>query len=371
MTKRIPLHELHVGARAKMAKYGAWEAPALYSDIRKEYDVLRNKAGLVDLCCATKFVVKGDCADDFLDQLVTGNVGGLIEESAIYTACCRENGSVLALVLILRRDDQFIILADPQVREELWTWLTADVAEDVECKDKSEELACLSVMGPDALEVVQQMVGDDIIGLPYLGHEECEIAGIQVVIARIGNFGEYDFRFVFPADSTALIWEEIIKAAGETDTTFLPCGLEVLDILMLEMKTINPRKDMDGKMSLLTAGLHWMVDFGKDAFVGRDAIFEEKEKELAHKLILLEFESNVALGDRAVLSLADKGEVGIVKHWEYSATVGKNIGMGCIVGEYAWVGLQYRVETTDGAHTTALAVSNPMFETKTTVKIRQ
>ncbi len=105
--------------------------------------------------------------------------------------------------------------------------------------------------------------------------------------------------------------------------------------------------------------------------MGRDAIFEEKENELEKKLILLEFESSIALGDRAVLSLADKGEVGTVKHWEYSATVGKNIGMGCIVGEYAWVGLQYQVETADGAHTTALAVSNPMFETKTTLKIRQ
>ncbi len=41
------------------------------------------------------------------------------------------------------------------------------------------------------------------------------------------------------------------------------------------------------------------------------------------------------------------------------------------VSEYVWVGQQYQVKTAYGAHTTALAVSNPMFETKTTVKIRQ
>lgn len=339
--------------------------------IRKQYNAVRNSVGLFDLNDQAKIFVKGEDGEKLLDTVITGNAYALAEGDAMYTAICHENGGVSALMWLLRDEEFFYILSDTQKRDTILECLkSADQGNGVELEDVSENMGCLSIIGPDSFDVAQEFVGDDIYGLPYLGCEHHCVDNLEFLTSRIGITGEYEYRFMLPKDSIHVLRQRLMEAASVCGIEILPCDPAVLDTCLLEMKSINQNKDFDHTITLLEAGLHWMVDFRKERFIGHDSIFQAKKGDLKQKLLLLTVENAQALAKKQKVFLNGKGTVGYITHWEYSPTLDKGIALACIDGRYAWVGLEFEIAMNGGEIVKAQSESPPLFETKTTIKVR-
>jgi aminomethyltransferase len=358
------LMEYHILHNAVMKEYGAYKAPAEYQGFQKEYNAVRNTVGLFDFSITSKIRISGERSLDFLEKLLVGNIGAMSEGKVLNTLFSREDGTILAIIWLLKNESDFIILTDAEKKEAVLKQLRQYINdfEDVELEDISESYSCLSVIGPKAIEIPRSIVGDDIIGLPYLGFEHDDIEGVDCILCRIGYTGEYEYRFLIPSEVSLKLWERIIDIGKEYGLVL--CGFDVLDTLMLEMKSINQNKNLLEDVTCLQAGLHWMVYFRKEDFIGKEAIFKEKSQGISRKLLPILFDEGRDITERADIYLGEE-KIGFVIHNKYSPTIGKDIGLAYLDERYAWVGLSFEVETTDKQCRNIRTVSAPLFITKT------
>jgi len=331
-----------------------------------EYDIVRNGVGILDLSADAKFYISGDDAFTYLDRLISGNIEAMRDGKVINTLFMKDNGTILAIVWLLKDEDRFIILTDAEKRNILLKWLKEHLADyRVQIEDKSDDLGCIAVIGPKAQEVVRIVAGDDIVGLPYLGFEHNGI--VNCLLCRVGYTGEYEYRFILPRERGDHLVEQIMEAGHEYGISW--CNANVLDILMLEMKSINQNKDLLEDTTPIQAGLHWMVDFNKEEFIGKNAVLQEVKLPLK-KLLTLLFKEKVELPNRAKLFIGEK-EAGFIVHKAFSPTLNKDIGLAYIDEKFAWVGIDFKVKTIDGKLKEARTVSSPLFITKTVKEAAQ
>ncbi len=325
-----------------------------------QYNAVRNAVGLVDISSIVKFYISGDDALLFLNRLVSGNVEAMRDGRIINTLFMRENGAIVAIVWLLKDEDRFIILTDGENKDVLLGWLSKhSEGHNVHIEDKTDLLGCIAVIGPKAQELTRIIAGDDIIGLPYLGFEHN--TATDSLLCRIGHTGEYEYRFVIPKEYSDRLINQIMENGAEYG--IVQCDTDVLDILMLEMKSLNQYRDIPEDTTPIQAGLHWMIDFRKDEFIGKDIVVQEK-KSPPRRLLTLLFEDKAEIPDRARLFIQDT-EVGFVVHRAYSPTLEKDISLAYIDERFAWAGIDFNVETLKRDMIRAKTVSSPLFITMT------
>lgn len=324
------------------------------------YDIVRNGVGLFDLSHMTKLYISGDHCCSFLNRLVSGNMDALREGKAMSTLLMRENGNVFCVVWILKDASAFIILTDAEKRHALLQWLNQySEGYCVTIEDKTDTLGCVSVIGPQAQEIMRAIAGDDIIGLPYLGFEYNAIT--QCLICRVGYTGEYEYRLLLPREESAPLMNKIMECGLSLNIAH--CDPRVIDTLMLEMRSLNQNKDILEDATPIQVGLHWMIDFRKNDFIGKTIIMQEK-KAPRRKLLTLIVQDGAEIINGARLYIDDTA-VGFVVNHVFSPTIRKEVGLAYVEERVAWVGINFDVETVSSDRRQATTVSSPLFITKT------
>jgi aminomethyltransferase len=328
--------------------------------MNSSYHAAREGVGLFDFSRRGIFSVSGEGAVEFLDRLVTGNMKRIRAGGMASTLFLREDGSILAIVWVLRDENEFIILSHEDRKADLLGWLDGHAeGTGIKVEDRGPAMAYMALIGPRAQDLARFIAGDDIVGLPYLGFEHNEVC--DSLVCRNGYTGEFEYGFLFAADRKDS-FERMVMDKGKGHA-LIKCDVDVLDILMLEMKSINEKYDLREDSSPIEAGFHWAIDFRKKRFIGKERVDREKEG-VARKLILLAFEDGTVVPTGAKAFIGSE-EVGKVVNRNFSPTVGKDIGLAYIDEKVAWVGIEYEVETEDGGRRKAKAVSAPLFLTRT------
>ncbi|MBU0701900.1 aminomethyltransferase family protein [bacterium] len=372
MSKNI-LYNHHIDSETNLKICGEGEMHGESTGSKEEYQAVRERIGLFDLSCITMIKITGENSLEFLEELCTGNVSAMSEGKIINTLLCNEDGKIIAIIWLLRDEECFFIHSDAEKKKVIWDWLNQHSKKYQEGKVKLEDLCesfkCLSVIGTKAIEIPKRLVSEDTIGLPYLGFEHGKIEDeIDCLLCRYGYTGEYEYRFIIPHESLEKAWHKIEETGKEEG--IIRCGLGVLDILMLEMKSVNQNRDILEDTTPLQAGLHWMIYFRKEAFVGKEAIFEEKEKGVSSKLITITLEDGKPLKENSQIFL-DSEKIGFIIHSGYSPTLKKEIGLAYIESAYAWVGLEFEAETIIDEKRKLKTVSAPLFITKTVIAAQE
>src|ERR1700704_1781402 len=104
-TERTALHAEHVALGGRMVDFGGWDLPQQYSSIRDEHLAVRTVAGVFDLSHMGRLDVCGKGAADYLQALLTNDVGQVEPGRAQYTLLCREDGGILDDLVIYRRGE--------------------------------------------------------------------------------------------------------------------------------------------------------------------------------------------------------------------------------------------------------------------------
>ncbi len=109
--------------------------------------------------------------------------------------------------------------------------------------------------------------------------------GGTIEISRTGYTGDLGYEIWVDAASAGAVWDALIR----TSATFAlkPAGLRALDVARIEAGLCLIDVDFFSARKALTAsqwytpfemGLGRLVDFGKERFIGRDALFAERER---------------------------------------------------------------------------------------------
>jgi aminomethyltransferase len=351
---RTPLYERHVALGGRMVDFGGWELPQQYTSIRDEHLAVRKVAGLFDVSHMGRFRVTGADSFDFLQGLVTNDLGRISRGHAQYNLLCNEAGGILDDLVVYWGEEGFFVVVNASNRERDLDWIRSHAPASVVVEDRTFELALIALQGPRAEELLP---AGGLADIPYFGFREGEVAGVGAMISRTGYTGEDGFEVFVDAAEVGHVWDAILEVGREAG--LLPAGLGARDATRLEAALRLYGNDMDETVNPYEAGLGWTVKLEKGDFVGRSALTNVRQDGPRRTLIGLETEPGSIPRHGAAVK-GEGGRNGVVTSGTHSFFLGHPIALAMVEVPSFRVGDKVAVEVR-GREAPAEVVKLPFY----------
>lgn len=249
-----------------------------------EYFSIRTKASLLDITPLKKYIIEGPDAQQFLDRLVTRNIGICKVGQVMYTPWCDEYGKVIDDGTIQRlTENKFrITSAEPNL-----DWIiTNSAGMAVSIRDDSYTTAALALQGPNSRAILNVVASDSLDSLKFFWMMDTTFGNIPVSISRTGYTGDLGYEIWIDPKDALEVWDLLLEK-GET-FGLTPTGLQALDIarieaglILLDVDYISSRHAIieTRKSSPYELGLGWAVKLKKKDFIGKTALVDEASRE--------------------------------------------------------------------------------------------
>ena len=279
MSKQTTLYEVHRQLGASFVDFAGWSMPVRYSSEMAEHQAVRTTAGLFDLCHMGEIELTGPSAGAALDYSLVGHASKMRVGQAKYSMLCDESGGILDDLVVYRLEEEhFLVIANASNVSVVFEALAEHVVGfDTELRDASHEWALIAVQGPESAAIVAELTDLDVPNLKYYAIDECDLAGIGVLLARTGYTGEDGFEVYCHPDHAAAVWSALTRA-GEP-RGLIPAGLACRDTLRLEAGMPLYGQELNRSVTPFEAGLGRVVAFAKpNGFVGDTALAARRDE---------------------------------------------------------------------------------------------
>jgi aminomethyltransferase len=262
---------------------GYFSAGSYDLDHMREYNAVRTAAALFDVSPLFKYHVHGRDAGRLLDRVVTRDVSQCRRGQVLYTTWCDDDGKIIDDGTLARfgEDAYRLTAAMPTI-----DWLQDNaLGLEVEIEDVTHDFGALALQGPTSRDLLQQLTGADLGRLRYFHLVEDEMAGAPVRISRTGYTGDLGFEVFVETRYAEQVWDALADTGRAYNLQ--PAGNVALDVVRVEAGLLLIDVDFVScsrtlfevqKSTPYELGLGWTVKLGKDSFVGRDALREEKAR---------------------------------------------------------------------------------------------
>ncbi|HBN1092504.1 TPA: aminomethyltransferase family protein, partial [Enterobacter cloacae] len=334
------LYDFHLKNNAKMGIYNNANVPSAYHDPMVEYKAVRENALLVDYSHMSIVSVMGDDAWALVNYYVSADVSIIRDEQGIYSLVLNEDGTVRGDVYVLCSSDGYYIMSENIPAAEIITGLNAllekadelDIQETPEIADMREQnWGAIMVEGPYSWELMSEIHGFDVIGLPYYEYMNTDD---ELMVFRCGKHGEFAYMVVGQQEQLLDQWQQLLEHGGKY--LLQTGGLDYQKIVRIENPGWDDALWAEYNLNPVELQLQWAVQYDKEGFVGKDAAEELSHGEGARKVIgmIVEGEcSGIESGDNV---LVEGQVVGKVAKAIYSPALQCFIALALIDNEYAW-----------------------------------
>ena len=328
----------------------------VFTTVEQEYFAIRNSTSVYDLTPMVKYRIAGREARQYLNRLVTRDVGKLEPGRVAYCVWCNDSGHIID-------DGTVFCLGESEFRlctgERQLAWLLdSAIGFDVAIAEVTEEIAALSVQGPTSCAVLQSFgLAHGSAGLQGLDRLKpfdlaqftvaAGAAQVPLTVSRTGFTGDLGYEiWMRPADAER-VWDGLMEAGR--DRAVRPIGSRALNIARIEAGFLLPNVDFvsaehtlraGSERSPLELGLEWLVDFKKGHFTGRRALLEEKRRGARRRLVGLDVEGNKPAHDALLYAdRSGKRQIGSVTSATWSPTAKRNIALAMMDAPHITTGL--------------------------------
>jgi aminomethyltransferase len=358
-TKKTALYDTHKRMGARLIPFGGWEMPVEYSGIAKEHAAVRTAAGLFDVSHMGEFEVRGPQALQLIQSVTSNDASQLSDGQAQYSALPYPEGTVVDDLLIYRHDpEHYLLVVNAGNIKKDFEWITSHNSYDAAVEDISDRTSLLAVQGPKAVGILQKLSSVRLSDIKYYHFVRGSVLEADTIVSRTGYTGEDGFEIYFSPEYAEVIWNALLESGGADG--LVPAGLGARNTLRLEAKMLLYGNDMDQTTTLLEAGLSWIVKLDKIAFVGREALLEQKRQGMKRKLVGFEMLGRDIAREHYSAFVANR-EVGHVTSGSPSITLKKNIGLVYLPTEYAEIGTSFQVSVR-GRMCDAQVVRTPFYK---------
>ena len=283
-TRPTPTHDFARQRGAVFVETGLWmrtqyvpqpgETDWLES-VTREVTATRGGVGLIDVSTFGKIDLQGPDVGAFLDRVYINTFSTLPVGRVRYGVMLREDGIVMDDGTTARLADDHYVMTTTTANaakvyqhlefclQVLWPGL------DVQIASVSEQWAQISVAGPQARKVLEQVVdGMDVsnAALPYMGVAQGSVlGGVKARIFRVSFSGELGYEIAVPARQGARLAQALMEAGAPLGITLY--GTEALGVMRIEKGHVSGN-EINGQTSARDLGLGRMASTRKD-FVGR------------------------------------------------------------------------------------------------------
>jgi aminomethyltransferase len=315
--------------------------PVQYSGIIDEHHAVRRAVGIFDVSHMGEIEIHGPEAAQLTDFVTTNAVYNMKTGQARYSGLLYRHGGFVDDILVHKvAENNYFLCVNASNQEKDFEHIRSLNRFDARVDFAGPRYAQLAVQGPKALNTVQKLTPVALAAIRYYWFTDGEVCGVPARIARTGYTGEDGFEIYAASSHAALIWNEVMQAGAEFGIK--PCGLGARNTLRLEAGMALYGHEIDASISLLEAGLEWIVRLDKGEFVGREALQRQKENGVKRKLMGFEMLGR-GIGRDGYEVLVDDSPAGWVTSGSPSPTLNRNIGFCYLPAEHARPGIAIQI----------------------------
>lgn len=352
--RKSPLYELLKDQGACFGEKLGWERPnwfanAAYGEtpqdvysfgrqnwfnaVGREHKAVREAAVLFDQSSFAKFSLKGPDAEKALSWIAANNVAKPVG-SLIYTQMLNDRGGIECDLTVARlaTDEYYIVTGTGFVTHD-FDWISRNIPAGLNCQlfDITSSNAVLSLMGPKARDILQQVTSDDVSNTSFkFGTvRTIDIAGCPVQALRVTYVGELGWELHLPVEYASAVYQAVMKAGGHYG--LINAGYRTIESCRLEMGYRAWGSDLGADHTPYEAGLGWAVKLNTDqTFKGRAAMETQKQDGVKKMLagFTVDDPSVVLLGRETIFRNGMR--VGWLSSGGFGYTVKQSIGYGYI-----------------------------------------
>ena len=314
--QRTPLYSSHVAAGGRIVPFAGWEMPVQYAGVIPEVRAVREACGVFDVSHMARFSARGDAVADALNRLVCSDWADTPNNCATYSLLLNENGGTIDDIMGYHvSGEHWDIVSNASRVEVVEAHLRAHLPASIQLKNRTSQTAMLAIQGPRSFEILSAHgnLPHPMVWRNYLG---AELFGVKGQLARGGYTGSDGFEFIFPADNSAEVWDNLLQ------TGVVPCGLGARDVLRLEAGLPLYGHELREEWTPAESGAGWAFKPDKGPFIGREAAMREPTQ----RIIALQMEGKAI--PREGYPIAVGGEiVGEITSGTMSPIVGAGIAL--------------------------------------------
>ncbi|HEY1847227.1 MAG TPA: aminomethyltransferase family protein [Buttiauxella sp.] len=333
------LFDLHTANNASFGVYNHRTLPAAYHEPAVEYKAVRENALLVDYSHMAIVSVMGDDAWALVNHLASADVSIIRDEQGLYSLVLNEDGTIRGDMYALCTADGYYILSENLSSAELIHSLNAilEKADQLDIQDipeikamETEDWGVIMLEGPYSWEVMAELYGFDVIGLPYYEYMNTDD---ELIIFRCGKHGEFGYKMIGPQAMLVDAWQKLLDAGEKYQLK--TGGLNYQKSVRVE----NPGWDESicaaYSRSPVELQMQWAIQYDKEDFIGKAAVEQLSQAQAERKLvgIMPQAECDGIAADDTVL--VQGKEVGAVVNAVFSPALQSFIALALIEGEYA------------------------------------
>jgi len=304
-----------------------------FPHVGAEHKAVRENVGLFDQSSFAKYEMRGPDAEKALSWICANNVSKPVG-SMIYTQMLNKRGGIECdLTLARMAEDCYYIVTGTGYRTHDFSWISRHIPDDCDAElvDITDEGFALSLMGPQARKVLEQVTDDDISheGFPFGACREIKIGRANVRALRITYVGELGWELHGNKEDALAVYEALMSAGAEFN--IVNAGYRAIESLRLEKGYRAWSSDIGPDHTPFEAGLGWAVKLKSNTpFMGRDALVEKQGKPLPKLMACFTIDDpeTILMGRETILRNGER--VGWLSSGGWGHTLETNIGFGYV-----------------------------------------
>jgi folate-binding protein YgfZ len=310
-----------------------WAVPAHFGDATAEYAAARDAVAVADTSSRGRIIAKGNDTLDLLNRLTTNLVDPLPDGAGQTTVITTGKGRVHDWITVLPWGERFLLLTSPERRTEVAEWIDMfTFEEDTTLEEVTESTAMLSILGPNAKSVIEQLFDTLASELPVLGSLTAPWQDAEALVARTDPAGQPGFDVVVPAGSAEALWDAVLALGAA------PVGRRALESLRIEARVPRWGAEFTDDNNPLEAGLINQVSWIKGCYTGQEVVARlYNYHRIQRFMVAVELPADAECPPGAVL-MADGSSVGRVTSVSPVAHDGVHKALASVRAAHAAVG---------------------------------
>ncbi|MEQ8293360.1 MAG: FAD-dependent oxidoreductase [Roseovarius sp.] len=296
--------------------------------VAEECKAVRDTAGLLDISGFSRFEVKGEGAEAWLDHLLASKLPapGRAKLAPMLAPDGRLKGD---LTVFNWGDGTWWLMGSYYLREWHMRWFHDHMGERVTLRDISDATVGFGVSGPNARKIVEKLTDGPIAELPFMGCGTFDIGLYRCKVGRLSVAGELGYEIHCSAAEHIGLRKRLLQAGA--DLGLREVGFNALLSLRLEKSFGIWSAEFTQGYTPAETGMDRWIAWDKPDFIGKAAAQAERDSGgPSTHIVTLEIDAEDADASGFEPVWQNGKRVGFVTSGGYGHTTGKSLAMAML-----------------------------------------
>ncbi len=314
--------------------------PNWHTAVAREHRAARESAALFDQSSFAKYLLTGPDAEQALQWMAANRVDKPVG-SIIYTQMLNDQGGIECDVICVRLSEtEYYIVTGTGYATHDFDWIRRGISDNqpdnqqVQLIDVTSSRAVLSLFGPHAPDILQQLTPDDVSKTcqPYATSRHISISGCPVLALRLSYVGEMGWELHIPTECAQTVYQQLVSVGEQYGLR--QAGYRAIESLRLEQGYLAWAADIGPDHTPLEAGVGWAVKLCSEIpFRGREALERQQREGVRKRLAKFVTDGDALLYGRE--TIYRNGErCGWLSSAGYGYTLGCSVGLGYVRADH-------------------------------------